>query len=88
MAHEPRKVVIVGAAGRDFHNFNVAFRDDDAVRVVAFTGTQIPGISDRVYPPELAGARYPQAASKLFRCLLDANPDEVDSLADVAALVT
>jgi len=54
-----RRVVIMGAAGRDFHNFNVAFRDDDDVEVVAFTATQIPGIEGRRYPPELAGARYP-----------------------------
>ncbi len=56
----PRKrIVIVGAAGRDFHNFNVVYRDDPRVEVVAFTATQIPGISGRHYPPELAGARYP-----------------------------
>ncbi|HEX2051474.1 MAG TPA: cyclic 2,3-diphosphoglycerate synthase [Actinomycetota bacterium] len=54
-----RRVVIAGAAGRDFHNFNVHYRDDDAVEVVAFTATQIPGIEGRRYPPELAGARYP-----------------------------
>jgi predicted GTPase len=52
-------VVIVGAAGRDFHNFNVAFRGRDQVRVVAFTATQIPDIDGRVYPPELAGEGYP-----------------------------
>jgi len=55
----PRKLVILGAAGRDFHNFNVAHRDDESVQVVAFTAQQIPGISDRRYPPELAGPRYP-----------------------------
>jgi predicted GTPase len=55
-----RKVIIMGAGGRDFHNFNVAFRDDPDVEVVAFTATQIPGIADRVYPPSLAGPRYPQ----------------------------
>ena len=55
-----RKVVIVGAAGRDFHNFNVAFRNDPTQRVVAFTATQIPDIDGRTYPPELAGPRYPQ----------------------------
>ncbi|MGH2710737.1 MAG: cyclic 2,3-diphosphoglycerate synthase [Actinomycetota bacterium] len=49
----------MGAAGRDFHNFNVAYRDDPEVRVVAFTATQIPGIDDRRYPPELAGSAYP-----------------------------
>jgi predicted GTPase len=52
-------VVIVGAAGRDFHNFNVAFRGRDDTRVVAFTATQIPDIEGRVYPPELAGDGYP-----------------------------
>ena len=56
---KPRRVVIMGAAGRDFHNFNVAFRQDPEVEVVAFTATQIPGIADRRYPPELAGPRYP-----------------------------
>ena len=54
-----RRIVIMGAAGRDFHNFNVLYRDDGATRVLAFTSTQIPGINGRRYPPELAGARYP-----------------------------
>jgi predicted GTPase len=54
------RIVIMGAAGRDFHNFNVAYRDDPAVDVVAFTAAQIPGIGDRRYPPSLAGARYPE----------------------------
>jgi predicted GTPase len=54
-----RTVIIMGAGGRDFHNFNVAFRDDPDTRVVAFTATQIPGIADRRYPAALAGARYP-----------------------------
>jgi predicted GTPase len=54
-----RKTIIMGAGGRDFHNFNVAFRDDPATEVVAFTATQIPGIADRVYPPTLTGPRYP-----------------------------
>jgi predicted GTPase len=54
-----KKVLIMGAAGRDFHNFNVAYRDDPEATVVAFTATQIPGIDDRRYPPELAGPRYP-----------------------------
>jgi predicted GTPase len=49
----------MGAAGRDFHNFNVAYRDDPDVEVVAFTATQIPFIGDRTYPPSLAGPRYP-----------------------------
>ncbi len=54
-----RKVIIMGAGGRDFHNFNVVYRDRSDVEVVAFTAAQIPGIDDRVYPPELAGALYP-----------------------------
>ena len=53
------KVVIMGAAGRDFHDFNVVYRDDPTVEVVAITATQIPGIEDRRYPPELAGPLYP-----------------------------
>jgi predicted GTPase len=53
------RVIIMGAAGRDFHNFNVYFRNNDAYEVVAFTATQIPGIGGRNYPPELAGSRYP-----------------------------
>jgi predicted GTPase len=55
-----RNVIIMGAGGRDFHNFNVAFREDRDTRVVAFTATQIPGIADRVYPPSLAGPLYPE----------------------------
>jgi predicted GTPase len=55
-----RNIVIMGAAGRDFHDFNVVFRDDPNTRVMAFTAAQIPGIEDRVYPPSLAGPRYPQ----------------------------
>jgi len=54
-----RKVIIVGAGGRDFHNFNVHYRNDLHTEVVAFTAAQIPGIDDRVYPASLAGARYP-----------------------------
>lgn len=54
------RVAIVGAAGRDFHNFNVVFRDNKDYRVVAFTAAQIPGIDDRRYPPELAGSLYPE----------------------------
>jgi predicted GTPase len=54
-----KRVVIAGAAGRDFHNFNVAFRGREDVRVVAFTATQIPDIDGRIYPPELAGPGYP-----------------------------
>jgi predicted GTPase len=54
-----RRVLIMGAAGRDFHNFNVRYRDDERHEVVAFTATQIPGIEDRVYPPVLSGSLYP-----------------------------
>ena len=54
-----RRVIILGAAGRDFHNFNVVFRDNPHYEVVAFTATQIPDIEGRRYPPELAGPRYP-----------------------------
>jgi predicted GTPase len=53
------KAIVMGAAGRDFHNFNVYFRDNSAYEVVAFTATQIPGIECRTYPPELAGSNYP-----------------------------
>jgi predicted GTPase len=54
-----RRIVIMGAAGRDFHNFNVVYRDDPGCKVVSFTATQIPGIAGRRYPPELAGPLYP-----------------------------
>jgi predicted GTPase len=53
------QVIIMGAAGRDFHNFNVYFRDNPAYNVVAFTATQIPNIEGRLYPSALAGSRYP-----------------------------
>jgi len=56
----PSRVVILGAAGRDFHDFNVLFRDDPTHEVVAFTATQIPDIDGRRYPHELAGRLYPQ----------------------------
>jgi len=55
-----KRVVIMGAAGRDFHNFNVVYREDRSTRVVAFTATQIPGIDRRTYPPGLAGPIYPE----------------------------
>ena len=54
-----KKVIIMGAAGRDFHNFNVFFRDNEEYEVVAFTATQIPNIEGRKYPAELAGSLYP-----------------------------
>ena len=54
------KVIIMGAAGRDFHNFNVYFRDNPRYKVVAFTASQIPRIEGRLYPPELCGKLYPE----------------------------
>ncbi len=54
----PERIVIFGAAGRDFHNFNVVCRQNAAARVVAFTAAQIPGIAERRYPPSLAGPHY------------------------------
>ena len=57
--------MIAGAAGRDFHNFNVVYRERDDVDVVAFTATQIPNIDGRLYPPELAGRRYPNGIAVL-----------------------
>jgi predicted GTPase len=54
-----RRVLIMGAAGRDFHNFNLVYRNDPSADVVAFTAAQIPGIAGRIYPPELAGRLYP-----------------------------
>jgi len=55
-----KSILILGAAGRDFHNFNIAFRDRPEFRVVGFTAAQIPGIANRRYPPELAGHLYPE----------------------------
>jgi predicted GTPase len=77
-----RRIVIMGAAGRDFHDFNVAYRGDPDVEVVAFTATQIPGIADRRYPPELAGERYPAgipilAEAELERIIRDERVDTV-----------
>jgi predicted GTPase len=57
---ERKRVLILGAAGRDFHNFNVCFRDRADYQVVAFTAAQIPGIESRRYPPSLSGALYPE----------------------------
>ena len=59
MSNNPIKVLIMGAAGRDFHNFNVYFKDNPAYHVAAFTATQIPDIEGRTYPAALAGERYP-----------------------------
>jgi predicted GTPase len=76
------KVLIMGAAGRDFHNFNTYFRHNDAYEVVAFTATQIPGIEGRTYPPELAGPLYPNGIpiydeENLDRLIADCEIDEV-----------
>ncbi|MGB9777913.1 MAG: cyclic 2,3-diphosphoglycerate synthase [Candidatus Bathyarchaeales archaeon] len=76
------KVIIMGAAGRDFHNFNVYFRNNNAYEVVAFTATQIPGIEGRTYPFELAGPNYPKGIpiypeEKLPKLIKDYAVDEV-----------
>jgi predicted GTPase len=56
-----KKVIIMGAAGRDFHNFNLFFKDNPHYRVIAFTAAQIPLVHDLVYPPELSRALYPES---------------------------
>jgi predicted GTPase len=76
-----RRVIIIGAAGRDFHNFNTRYRDDAGVEVVAFTAAQIPGIGGRRYPAELAGSRYPEGIpihheSELPRLIRELSVDE------------
>ncbi|GAB4316779.1 cyclic 2,3-diphosphoglycerate synthase [Pseudothermotoga elfii] len=77
-----KKVIIMGAAGRDFHNFNTYFRDNEEYEVVAFTATQIPDIEGRVYPSELAGKLYPngipiEPESKLTEIIKSHDVDEV-----------
>jgi len=77
-----RRVLIMGAAGRDFHNFNVVFREDPTTEVVAFTATQIPFINDRRYPASLAGANYPEGIqiydeSELVRLIHELDVDDV-----------
>ena len=62
---KPVRTVIMGAAGRDFHNFNVYFRENPDYEIIAFTATQIPGIEGRTYPPTLSGSRYPNGISIL-----------------------
>jgi predicted GTPase len=76
------RLIIAGAAGRDFHNFNVAYRGREDVEVVAFTATQIPNIEGRVYPAELAGPLYPQGIRihperELVALVRDLEADEV-----------
>jgi predicted GTPase len=78
----PRRVLIMGAAGRDFHNFNVVYRSDPDTEVVAFTATQIPFIDDRTYPASLAGERYPNGIpihdeGELTRLIADLHVDDV-----------
>ncbi|MGE3849984.1 MAG: GTPase, partial [Gammaproteobacteria bacterium] len=77
-----RRVLILGAAGRDFHDFNVLFRDDPRSEVVAFTAAQIPDIAGRVYPPTLAGPLYPAGIpiideANLASAIIDLAVDEV-----------
>ena len=95
------KIIIIGAAGRDFHNFNVLFRKDPRFEVVAFTATQIPYISGRRYPKELSGRRYPRGIQiydeselpKLIRrfradaCLLAYSDLSYSTVMDKASLV-
>jgi len=76
------RILIMGAAGRDFHNFNTNYRKDDQVEVVAFTATQIPDIAGRAYPPELAGPFYPKGIpihpeEDLIKLIKELNVDEV-----------
>ena len=78
----PIRTLIMGAAGRDFHNFNTYYRDNPAYEVAAFTATQIPNIEGRKYPPELAGANYPQGIpiypeSELDRLINDLEIEQV-----------
>ena len=77
-----RRVIIMGAAGRDFHDFLTRYRDDDTVKVVAITATQIPGIDSRTFPPALAGPLYPQGIpivpeSRLLDLIAEEDIDEV-----------
>ncbi len=79
---KPIRTLIMGAAGRDFHNFNVFFRENAAYQIVAFTATQIPNIEGRRYPPELSGAAYPggipiYAEEELIRLVKEENIDQV-----------
>ena len=74
-----QRIIIAGAAGRDFHDFNVVFRDDAAYDVVAFTATQIPNIDDRRYPPELSGTLYPDGIPIYPESRLAELIDELDA---------
>jgi predicted GTPase len=68
---KPTRIVIMGAAGRDFHNFNMVYRDDPGSRVIAFTANQIPDIAGRRYPPTLAGTNYPEGIPIVDESTLD-----------------
>ena len=87
---QKRKVILIGAAGRDFHNFNTYYRDNEAYHVVAFTAAQIPDIADRKYPAALAGRLYPEgipiyAQSDLEKLIKGLGADEcVFSYSDVS----
>lgn len=97
-----RRVAVLGAGGRDFHNFNVLLRDNPSYEVVAFAVTQIPNIENRVYPPELAGHRYPEgipvvSVEKMYDLIKQGLVDEVwlsysditcEELAEVVSRVT
>ncbi len=81
-AKRKKRVIIMGAGGRDYHNFNMMFRDNDEYEVVAFTATQIPGIENNRYPPELAGEKYPYGIpiypeKELPRLVRELHVDEV-----------
>ena len=82
MAFKARKVLILGAAGRDFHNFNCLYRDNEFYNVVAFTAAQIPDIAGRQYPAVLAGKLYPNGIpileeSKMEELIKEHEIDEV-----------
>ena len=79
---ERTRIIIMGAAGRDFHNFNMVYRDDPSSEVVVFTATQIPEIAGRYYPPALAGKHYPEGIpiaeeTKFEELCKDQNIDQV-----------
>ena len=96
-----RNVLIIGAAGRDFHNFNTRYRTDDTVRVRAFTAAQIPDIEDRRYPPSLSGPLYPEGipihaeedlpslipALEIDECVFSYSDISYDHVMHVAAVV-
>ena len=85
-----KTIIIIGAAGRDFHNFNVYFKDNEEYRVLGFTAAQIPDISGRKYPVELAGKLYPEgipiyAEEELPRLIKELNVNDcIFSYSDVS----